>query len=129
MVNIDTVKQQIAGYDVDINIKAKGDQSIFLTIRDRRGNAPPIIMQFVNQDVYAVEFLNNQFFELSEDELMLVLNTLLRGTYEVRRNLFGQGKTIRVPNNINQKYILPERTMGKADKELYSRLPLAFTLK
>jgi len=57
-----------SGYYVNIKEEVRhgenGEELVFVRLDDQQETLPQITIQFVKDDIYAVYFLNNQFFEL-----------------------------------------------------------------
>lgn len=116
-------KSLLDNYNVKVVTEDKGD-TIFWTIQDsKRSVIPSITVQFVNNEIYSVTFLNNEFFELPDDQLHYVLAALLQGKYRIKTSLLRK-KWVVVP--YGETLITPERTTKHLPSD-YEELPTSFT--
>jgi hypothetical protein len=116
----------IARYDVQTKEEKSAD-SVFITLTDNgTAHLPPIIVHFVKNQIYAVNFANNEFFEIPNEQLYHVLKAILAGEYDIKTTLFKRSKYIVA--SYGNEIITPERT-HKAVNDDYDNLPLSFTKK
>lgn len=70
-----------------------------------------------------VYFLNNQFYELNDEELLHCFEDIIKGQYSVRKSLFSNKKWIVT----DQGKFTPARTTDKSfDFKVYETLPKKF---
>jgi len=105
------------------------DSSLFVSIQDEvNTNLPPIDVHFVNGSIYAVKFMNNDFFEVEETVLLNAIDCLLAGEYRTKKSLFGKNSI--VLQDKSGVAIAPERVYSDGEfKEIYKDLPKRFTLR
>jgi hypothetical protein len=120
---VDDILSLAKAYDVTIEQTEK-EHTFFVTLRSKDTWMPPLIVQFVDKRIYSVKFINNDFFEIPDADLLKTLRCILNGKYEVKSNLFNTKKWIIIENG--DKQILPERIYKLEDKKLYDRLPYPF---
>jgi hypothetical protein len=114
------VLKYISSYDVSVE-EEKRNRSSFLTVNDNRSNLPPIVIHFVDGNLYSIDFIGCEFFEISDEDLVTVLSAVLSGNYEVKKSIFGK-RSIKVRSAAG-KYIIPERVGTVSD---YEGLPRPF---
>lgn len=118
-------------YLVDIEESPVEGRSQFIEIAEKVNPLKRLTLQFLDGDLYSVMFINNEFFEISSEDLSLVLWNILKGKYVVKKSLFRK-PSITTPGPHN-KLILPERLHNQSlttdDIKLYRVLPAAFSLK
>jgi hypothetical protein len=127
MVNIDQLAQK---YDVGI---AKDDNSPegeldskLIILTDNMHAWLSVGVRLIDDELYAVTFFNNDFFEISDAGLRAVLDSILSGDYSVRRvGLLRKKFSIAV--DVGKK-IVPERVYDDANLEtVYRKLPQQFS--
>lgn len=123
------IQNILSKYSVNIDEETVDARSSFITADDTQKSLPSIQIHFVDERIYSLTFVNNEFFEIPDDDLFFVLQSILQGTYEVKKNVFGR-YSIKIKEA--NRYILPER-LHKIDKnqqkEVYASLPRAFSIK
>jgi hypothetical protein len=122
------IQSHIAKYEVTIKKEAKPSEfgdSVFIEIADAKQELPSIRVHFIKASIYSVAFLSNEFFELPETTLWLVIDLLLQGSYRVDINLFRK-KSIKISHG--GETILPERIhSGREYKRAYGEVPKRFS--
>lgn len=120
MVNLESVNKIIAQYDVDTKlVECESDRRSLVDIISHRDDRLVIGLAFTDGCLSEVYFINNQFYELYDDEFEQLLIDLLDGAYEVR----GAGDKRHI---VSDHGIGPERTMkmGELERSLYEILPV-----
>jgi hypothetical protein len=126
MVNeIDKITSQ---YALTISREDKKNDSVFVTYTENTLDLPlNLTLHYVHGDLYAIHFLNNEFFEISSPELILVLRAVLSGDYKVEKSFFRRKKSIKVKSE--NGYILPEIIHSDAEyANQYIELPRVFMI-
>ena len=123
---VDEITSIANAYDIEVEEDRSPDITTF-TLTSNSGTTPKVItVQYVKDRIYSVKFLNNDFFELPDEELLNVLNLILQGQYEIKTSKFRKIKSVVVKSGSGD--IFPERVSD--DKlENYERLPESFPLK
>jgi len=123
---VDEITSIANAYDIEVEEERSPDITTF-TLTSNSGTTPKVItVQYVKDRIYSVKFLNNDFFELPDEELLNVLNLILQGQYEIKTSKFRKIKSVVVKSGSGD--IFPERVSD--DKlENYERLPESFPLK
>lgn len=114
MVNIKDYKHKIHQSEFNPSVK-------FVILFDKSRMDLKVDLQFINDKLYCLYFLNNQYFELEDDILNQCIEDILDGNYMIDRK--GKNKSIVVGSN----QIHPERVGDESDfVTLYPQLPLVF---
>lgn len=123
------LKSIASQYDLDIHTEDRNGMDMFITLTSRKMTTLSLNVQYVNGQVYAVYFLNNQYFDEDEDTLYKVLQSILAGEYKIRsRGIFKKRRYVEV--DIGNRNIVPERVTEEGDdEESYDALPKSFTLR
>lgn len=131
MVTIDKKLQEVlALYDVNLKTsKNSNGKDVFVDITDGRNGLLKATVQYSNNRIYCVYFLNNQYFEEDVDVLYEVFNAILMGDYRVRhRGIFRKRRYVEV--NLKTNRICPERIISDDEfKLVYDILPAAYSKK
>ena len=98
-----------------------GDVRKNITIYSNFNNSIKMECVLTDDHLTEVYFLNNQFYELEEESLLIIAKDITEGRYSVRTGFFGKQKWI-VSDSLS---IGPERTT-KDDLDIYQMLPVAF---
>jgi hypothetical protein len=128
------VKQEIRhvlkDYDVHVQIENKAGRSEFWTITDLAHKNLVVTLHFLDEQLYSIFLLNNEFYELTEPQFQFVLNALLTGKYELKINRHLKAiRSIQIFYEPENHYIYPERIHGAGGAGDYSSLPTSFTRK
>lgn len=121
---VELLKKYIDKYNLRIQEDIKG-RSSFVTLTDSQVELPPIIVHFVNQRIYSVSFLSNDFFEIPDDQLYFVLESILQGQYKVKSSWFSKKKIVIIPQGNHN--IIPERVHDNGSGYPSEQLPSTFT--
>jgi hypothetical protein len=129
MVTEEDIKKVLSGYSTDIQSETKGEKANmgFLTVTDIKQKQPEIVIHFIDSRIYSITFLNNEFFEIPDQDLLQVLSAILAGGYKVHKPIFGQKKSIFIESG--DKKLTPTRVNGYEDKGIYNQLPFSFSRK
>jgi len=123
----ETIEQILFKYAVDKHFDDKGD-SRFLSVTDQNNKELQLVVHFVKDRIYSVNFINNAFFELPDDQLEAIVKSILDGDYEVHKSFFRQKPSIAL--RLNNKKIMPEHIHNLKDgATIYAELPKVFTKK
>jgi len=107
--------------------EVKNEHVKFVTVQDRNNPVLKLDLQYVNNELYAIYFLNNQFYELAEQELVTCLKDIVDGNYKVKRRLLIKRRPWIVTGSLNTS---PERlTSAMGFLDIYSKLPKPWSLK
>lgn len=121
----DKINELVSQYSINKTSEVK-DDSEFIVLTDVKEHALQIVVHYIRGDLYSIRFLNNDFFELPDQDLITSLKVILEGRYEIRKSFFKQTKSIRIKNE--NGYIIPERIYDdKEFRKLYENLPKSFT--
>lgn len=121
------LKEIIKPYAVTAKVTQQDKRSHFLTIDSLKEKRAPIIVHYVDGRIYAVRFLNNEFFEISDEQLYDVIVSLLSGNYEVKRSSLRRKPYIVISKSDSTTRILPERTYPSSSiKNEYELIPSPF---
>ena len=125
------IQDLTSSYDVDLKWDRPNEESLMVSIRDKIERLE-LQIHFVSERIYAVRFLNNEFFEIPDENLWLVAREILHGNYEIKKGLFSSKKWIRVRLD-DKNYATPEITYSYKEVEgvddySYEHLPKQFTL-
>jgi len=117
-------------YKVTIEQELKNPITQFVHVVDISQRIPPITVVYLHDKIYVVKYLNNDFFELeNDDDLYYVVSSILEGNYQVQTSIFRKRKSIRIPK-VKTKYICPKRVYSdKSFMEDYKTLPVIFSTK
>lgn len=123
---LDEIRKQ---YSVTLN-EAESNTSVkFVTVVEKGKDPKVVSLQYVDNQLYSVTFINNEFFELTKEDLATVIMAILEGNYIVKRPLFR--RPFIVIQRADGRKILPERLQNKHltldDIGLYKALPEPFT--
>lgn len=81
-----------------------------------------LTIQLINDELYALYFINNQFYDISPSKLRIILEKILNGNYLVEQD---HDRYITVLDG-NDK-ITPERiTSDKGFEDIYTHMPFKF---
>lgn len=120
------LQEYIAEYDVSSSRDAKNERTTFLTITENQQNGLSFTVHYEKDLIYAVSFLNNEFFELPEEDLYKVVECILEGRYEIRKTFFLKKKSVKATSTEN-KTLIPERiSQDTAFAASYQNLPRSF---
>lgn len=110
----------LQGYKVKVE-QSKQDPTVkFTVVSDSHDNNLELTIYTIRGELYFLYFLNNQFFEISESDLLDCVEDILLGNYTV-----DDRKTKRITTKTNNT--IPERVEDDSEwKELYCNLPLPF---
>lgn len=114
------IETYLGGYKFDVE-QSKQDPAVeFITVRDSVDERLEVTIQIIREELYCIYFLNNQFFEISESDLIECLNDILAGKYDIETR-----KTMRVITSTNST--IPERVEDDSNwKDVYENLPRPF---
>jgi hypothetical protein len=117
----------LAPYDVDLQLGQQSQEYEFVSITDKNALGLNITLQYKDSELLSVYFLNNQFYELPDDDLHDCIISILSGNYLVKKALF-KPKLYIVLKITSVRKILPERITSDSEYEIvYTRLPLKFS--
>ena len=120
----------LAPYDIKLKTsKNSNDKDVFVDLTDARNAFLQATVQYSNNKIYCVYFLNNQYFEEDVDSLWAILGAILIGDYRVRnRGIFKKRRYVEV--NLKSNRISPERIMSDEEFEsAYNLLPVGYSRK
>jgi len=117
-------------YDVVIDTESKDTQTSFITVNCK--DMSPIIIKYIGNEICSVEFVNNQFYEIPQEDLLSVVFSILAGDYEIHKPKLFSAPSIKI-EKANSLCIIPARlakTWGRKKLlEIYADLPTAFRRK
>jgi len=110
----------LQGYKVKVE-QSKQDPTVkFTVVSDSHDNNLELTIYTIRGELYFLYFLNNQFFEISESDLLDCVEDILSGNYNIDNR-----KTMRIIAKTNNT--IPERVESDSDwKEMYKKLPRSF---
>ena len=124
------VESILGRYYVNITKQSDG-RSLFINVVSFDEPQLALTLHFVNEKLYSISFLNNEFFELTDEDLSLVLRHILEGEYFVKKPLLFGKPAIYI--KISKRKIIPERIHNDSLTEesliLYQTLPRTFSRK
>lgn len=119
----------LSGYSTSVTQETKSGAagpSTFVNISDTQEEVPRITVQFIDNRIYAIHFLNNSFFDIPDDGLWLVLRALLDGKYIVKKSRFQRKYWVTIYGDNGN--LIPQRIQNDADLEsVYQHLPVSFS--
>jgi hypothetical protein len=115
-----TMVKILQGYKVKVE-QSKQDPTVkFTVVSDSHDNNLELTIYTIRGELYFLYFLNNQFFEISESDLLDCVEDILSGNYNIDNR-----KTMRIIAKTNNT--IPERVESDSDwKEMYKKLPRSF---
>lgn len=94
------------GVVLDTDVKGT---SRFLKISRNDNKDIKFDVQYVNDAIYCIYFLDSQFFDIPQDVLYKIVEAILKGNYQVIiKGIFRKHKVVAV--KVGEKVILPERS-------------------
>lgn len=123
MVEIDNIT---SNYDLVSEEAIKGNGSRFVLLKET-DNARPLelTLHYVQDNIYSVIFLNNEFYEIPQQNLIEAIKAVLSGSYDVKKSFFRRQKSISI--NAKSGKIIPERVTDSGPfEEQYHVLPRPF---
>jgi hypothetical protein len=118
-------------YDTKIERETReydGRTSLFLTARDTEQSLLSIKFHFLEGKLLSIDFLNNNFTELEDVDLQMVIESILKGRYSKKRTIVGK-QYVAIANQ-PKRIIVPEHIHSSKDFiEVYKLLPCPFTKK
>lgn len=122
------IEMLVSGYKVHVSDIEKSNESEFVTIKDEKTERLEITLHYLKGRLYAVSFLNNEFFEIADEQLYRVFSSILSGCYVVKKSLIRKRWHVVIPKTEETSAIIPERIHPSAEYgHLYEQLPTAFT--
>lgn len=125
IMNKEQLLKKFSEYDAVIDNREateEGSMNVsFLDVSSNKIKGLKLSAQFIGNQLYCVYFLNNQFFELDDSELVDCIASILDGNYTVHANKRGM-QYVTLGNGI-----IPERVDHSDEyREQYALLPVAW---
>lgn len=121
MVTYKLILSILRKLELSFDIHKNGDRTV-VTVCDR-GKTMFIDLAFSKNTLTELYFLNNQFYEVDEADLLQCFEDIIYGKYAVKRTLFGKKWIRTLTGNLS-----PTRTIDKGyDFKIYDTLPSQFT--
>lgn len=122
------IRDYTANYQVKLDTESNEERSKFVTISDLAQDIPPITVHSINDEIYSVRFLNNEFFEEPEQTLWHSLSAILAGRYRIKKVGFIFKKLSIMVDVPEGGEVLPERIYSSKEfAKIYHTLPRPFS--
>ena len=121
----DRLAEIIKRYNLNAATDRRTSSVVFVQLISERKPWLRLDVQYVNDEIYCVHFLNNEFFEIANEQLYGVIELIMKGNYAVKKSAVFRKLSINLA--AKGRTVYPERTTDdKQFRAVYSKLPAAF---